>query len=84
MALPPARLSGERGRPPEWAVQTTFQTGSEQTIVFVVWLASDHMHLYIDATPDYALDEIVHTIREHLEHALTHLFPALRPSHQPA
>jgi len=65
-------------------VQTTFQTGSEQTIVFVVWLASDHMHLYIDATPDYALDEIVHTLREHLEHALTHLFPALRPSHQPA
>ena len=55
----------------------------EQTTVYVIWLASDHMHLYIDATPDYALDEIVHAIREHLEHAMRHLFPALQPSHQP-
>ena len=55
----------------------------EQTTVSVVWLASDHLHLYIDATPDYALDEIVHAIREHLEHAMTHLFPALQPSNQP-
>ena len=55
----------------------------EQTHVSVVWLASDHMHLSIDATPDYALDEIVHAIREHLEHAMTHLFPVLQPSNQP-
>ncbi len=55
----------------------------EQTTVYVVWLASDHMHLYIDATPDYALDEIVDTIREHLEHAIMHLLPALKPSNQP-
>ena len=34
----------------------------EQTTVHVLWLASDHLHLYIDATPDYALDEIVHAI----------------------
>jgi REP element-mobilizing transposase RayT len=55
----------------------------EQTTVDVVWLASDHLHLYIDATPDYALDEIVHAIREHLEHAVTHLFPELQHSNQP-
>jgi len=55
----------------------------EQTIAHVLWLASDHMHLYIDATPDYALDEIVHAIREHLEHAMTRLLPALQHSHQP-
>ena len=55
----------------------------EQTTVYVLWLASDHLHLYIDASPDYALDEIVHAIREHLEHAMTHLFPALQPSNQP-
>ena len=29
----------------------------EQTTAHVLWLASDHMHLYIDATPDYSLDE---------------------------
>jgi REP element-mobilizing transposase RayT len=55
----------------------------EQTTVHVLWLASDHLHLYIDATPDYALDEIVHAIREYLEHAMTHLFPVLQPSNQP-
>jgi REP element-mobilizing transposase RayT len=55
----------------------------EQTTVYVVWLASDHMHLYIDATPDYALDEIVYAIREHLEDAIMHLFPVLQPSNQP-
>jgi REP element-mobilizing transposase RayT len=55
----------------------------EQTTAHVLWLASDHLHLYIDATPDYSLDEIVHAIREHLEHAMTHLLPVLQPSHQP-
>src|SRR5215510_2464284 len=42
----------------------------EQTTADVVWLASDHLHLYIDATPDYSLDEIVHAIREYLEHEM--------------
>jgi REP element-mobilizing transposase RayT len=55
----------------------------EQTTVHVLWLASDHLHLYIDATPDYALDEIVHTIREHLEHAIASLLPALQHNKQP-
>src|SRR5262245_27337990 len=49
----------------------------EQTTAHVVWLASDHLHLYLDATPDYALDEIVHAIREYLEHEMVNLFPAL-------
>src|SRR5215510_5109903 len=49
----------------------------EQTTAHVIWLASDHLHLYIDATPDYALDEIVHAIREYLEHEMPNLFPAL-------
>src|SRR5437867_10970317 len=30
----------------------------EQTTAHVLWLAPDHMHLYIDASTDYALDEI--------------------------
>src|SRR5215475_522911 len=42
----------------------------EQTTAHVVWLAADHLHLYIDASPEYALDEIVHAIREHLEHEM--------------
>lgn len=55
----------------------------EQTIAHVLWLASDHIHLYIDASPEYALDEIVHAIRAHLEHAMTHLLPALQSNAQP-
>src|SRR5215471_11155171 len=55
----------------------------EQTTAHLLWLASDHLHLYIDASPDYALDDIVHAIREYLEHETVHLFPALPPSHQP-
>src|SRR5215813_4134809 len=55
----------------------------EQTTAHILWLASDHMHLYLDATPDYALDEIVHAIREYLEHEMANLLPELPPSNQP-
>jgi REP element-mobilizing transposase RayT len=55
----------------------------EQTTAHVVWLAADHLHLYIDASPEYALDEIVHTIIDDVERERAHLFPALPPSNQP-
>jgi len=55
----------------------------EQTKVQVLWLASDHMHLYIDASPDYPLDEIVDAIMECVEHEMANLLPALKHSNQP-
>jgi hypothetical protein len=55
----------------------------EQTTAHVVWLAADHLHLYIDASPEYALDDIVHAIMDDVEPERAHLFPALPPSHQP-
>ena len=55
----------------------------EQTTAHVLWLASDHLHLYIDASPEYALDEIVDAIREYLEHEMAHLPPALQHDNQP-
>jgi REP element-mobilizing transposase RayT len=55
----------------------------EQTTAQVLWLASDHLHLYIDATPDYSLDAIVHAIMDDLEREMAHLFPALPHSNQP-
>jgi REP element-mobilizing transposase RayT len=55
----------------------------EQTTAPLLWLASDHLHLYIDATPDYSLDEIVHAIMDDLERERANLFPALPHSHQP-
>jgi REP element-mobilizing transposase RayT len=54
----------------------------EHTTAHVLWLASDHLHLFIDASPDYALDEIVHTMREYLEHEMAHLIPSLQHSNQ--
>jgi REP element-mobilizing transposase RayT len=54
-----------------------------QTRVHVLWLASDHMHLYIDASPDYPLDEIVDAIMEYVEHEMANLLPALKHSNQP-
>src|SRR6266704_1619621 len=49
----------------------------EQTTAHVLWLAADHLHLYIDATPDYALDEIVYAIMDDLERERVNLFPVL-------
>ena len=54
----------------------------EQTTAHVLWLAADHLHLYIDATPDYSLDEIVYAIMDDLERE-TRQFPALQHSNQP-
>ena len=75
-------FSREHGKPTADLVRQA-AVPFEQTTAHVLWLASDHMHLYIDATPDYALDEIVHAIREHLEHEMVNLLPALKPSNQP-
>ena len=55
----------------------------EQTTVQVLWLASEHMHLYIDASPDYPLDEIVDAIMEYVEHEMANLLPELKHSNQP-
>src|SRR5262249_27920755 len=55
----------------------------EQTTAHVVWLAADHLHLYLDASPDYVLDEIVHAILDDLERERANLFPALPHSNQP-
>ena len=52
----------------------------EQTTAHVVWLASDHLHLYIDASPDYALDEIMYAIMDNLEHAMANLLPEFQHS----
>jgi len=50
----------------------------KQTKVYVLYLSSDHLHLYIDSSPDYSLDEIVHAIREHLEQVIARLLPELK------
>jgi hypothetical protein len=41
------------------------------------------MHLYIDASPDYSLDEIVDAIMEYVEHEMANLLPDLQHTDQP-
>jgi len=44
---------------------TIFQqiaTSFENTQVEVLWLSSDHIHLYVSTTPDYAFDEIANKL----------------------
>jgi REP element-mobilizing transposase RayT len=33
----------------------------------LLWLAADHMHIYLEATPDYAVDRLAGMLRKHLE-----------------
>jgi len=39
----------------------------ENTNVHLLYLAPDHMHLYIDSSPDYSLDEIVNAVMAYSE-----------------
>jgi REP element-mobilizing transposase RayT len=55
----------------------------EHTTVSVVWLAADHLHLDIDASPDYSLDEIVHAIMDDLEREMANLLPELQHRNHP-
>jgi REP element-mobilizing transposase RayT len=75
-------FSGEHGEPMADLIRQA-ALPFQQTTAHVLWLASDHMHLYLDASPDYSLDEIVHAIRAYLEHEMANLFPALQLSDQP-
>jgi len=55
----------------------------ENTTISVLCVSSDHMHLYIDTSPDYSLDEIVHAVMEYLEHGMTMQLPELKHTNQP-
>jgi REP element-mobilizing transposase RayT len=45
-------------------------------------LAPDHIHLYIDASPDDALDEIVNAVMAYSEQQIASQFPALQLNSQ--
>lgn len=38
--------------------------GFENTQIEVLWICSDHIHLYLNTSPDYSLDEIVDKLIE--------------------
>jgi REP element-mobilizing transposase RayT len=48
------------------------------TDVDIMWLASDHLHLYLDSTPDYAIDEIIQSVIKKSEFEIFNRFPDLQ------
>jgi len=45
--------------------------------VDLLWLGLDHIHLYIESSPDYSIDEIVNRTIEILEKDLFAIFPTI-------
>ena len=52
----------------------------ENTNIHLLGLAPDHIHLYIDSSPDYSLDEIVNAIMECLEQEIPVHLPDFQQS----
>jgi putative transposase len=52
----------------------------ENTQVHLMCLAPDHMHLYIDASPNYAPNEIIHAVIEYSEREIVAQFSGLQKS----
>jgi REP element-mobilizing transposase RayT len=50
----------------------------ENTHVHLLCLSSDHIHLHIDSSPDYALDEIVNAVMGYLEQEIPIHLPELQ------
>ena len=49
----------------------------ENTQIEVLWLSSDHIHLYVNTTPDYSLDEIVDKLIKISEKEIQSRYPAV-------
>jgi putative transposase len=54
----------------------------EKTNVHLLCLAPDHMHLYIDASPDYSLNEIVNAVIDYSEQEIPTQLPELQQNSQ--
>jgi REP element-mobilizing transposase RayT len=46
-----------------------------KTDIELIWLASDHLHLFLDTSPDYPVDEIVHIGIKKSEFEILNRFP---------
>ena len=54
----------------------------QNTNVHLLCLAPDHIHLYIESSPDYSLDEIVNAVREYSEQEIPIQLPELQQNSQ--
>lgn len=44
----------------------------------VLWLGADHVHIFLESTPDHSVDKLVVTMREKLESTICISFPELK------
>jgi putative transposase len=49
----------------------------DDTVIELLWISSDHLHLYIDSTPDFSIDEIFQTISSNSERIILMKHPEL-------
>ena len=49
----------------------------DDTVIELMWISSDHLHLYIDSTPDFSIDEIFQTISSNSERIILMKHPEL-------
>ncbi len=47
----------------------------QDTDIEVIWLASDHLHLYLNTSPDYSIDEITQSIIKKSEFEIINRIP---------
>lgn len=44
----------------------------------ILWLGADHIHIYLESTPDHSVDKLVATMRKKLESTICISFPELK------
>ena len=54
----------------------------ETTNVRLLCLAPDHIHIYIESSPDYALDEVVNAVMAYLDREIPLQLPELKQNRQ--
>lgn len=52
------------------------------TTMELMWISSDHIHLYLDSSPDYSVDEIFQVVSSSSEHAILMKYPEFKPENQ--
>jgi putative transposase len=49
----------------------------DNTVTELMWISSDHLHLYIDSSPDFSIDEIFQTVSSNSERIILMKHPEL-------
>jgi len=59
------------------AIFQQIATSFVNTQIEVIWLSSDHIHLYVSTTPDYSIDEIINKLAQLSEKEIQSSYPEI-------